>query len=120
MKYEEGKDDEFWGRVQKKTSAKQLACYCGVAQFDHQSGLSIKGKCKVHSTATKELKRLLHLCALTVIRHKQEFKLYYERNKQEGKHAICILNAIRNKIILKVFAVVKHDRPYVNNHAQAA
>jgi len=98
-------------------SGKQLACYCGVAPFDHQSGISIKGKQKVHKMANKELKRLLHLCALTVIRHKQEFKLYYERKKQEGKHVMSILNAIRNKIILRVFAVVKNDRPYVNNYS---
>jgi transposase len=101
------------------SSGKQLACYCGVVPFNHQSGISIKGKSRVHRMANKELKRLLHLCALTVIRHKQEFKLYYERKKQEGKHAMSILNAIRNKIILRVFAVVKNDRPYVNNCIQA-
>ncbi len=102
------------------SSGKQLACYCGVAPFDHQSGISIKGKHRVHKMANKELKRLLHLCALTVIRHKQEFKLYYERKKQEGKHAMCILNAIRNKIVLRVFAVVKNDRPYVNNYTSGS
>ncbi len=102
------------------SSGKQLACYCGVAPFDHQSGISIKGKHRVHKMANKELKRLLHLCALTVIRHKQEFKLYYERKKQEGKHGMCILNAIRNKIVLRVFAVVKNNRSYVNNSIMAA
>jgi transposase len=102
------------------SSGKQLACYCGVAPFDHQSGISIKGKHRVHKMANKELKRLLHLCALSVIRHKQEFKSYYERKKQEGKHPMCILNAIRNKIVLRVFAVVKNDRPYVNNYIQTA
>jgi len=102
------------------SSGKQLACYCGVAPFDHQSGISIKGKHRVHRMANKELKRLLHLCALSVIYHKEEFKLYYERKMKEGKHPMCILNAIRNKIILRVFAVVKNDRPYVNNYLQAA
>lgn len=100
------------------SSGKQLACYCGVVPFDHQSGISIKGRQKVHKMANKELKRLLHLCALTVIKNKQEFKSYYERKKQEGKHAMSILNAIRNKIILRVYSVVKNNRPYVNNYAQ--
>lgn len=101
------------------SSGKQLACYCGVAPFDHQSGISIKGRHRIHKMANKELKRLLHLCALTVIKNKQEFKAYYERKKQEGKHAMSILNAVRNKIILRVFAVVKNDKPYVNNYAPA-
>jgi len=101
-------------------SGKQLACYCGVVPFDHQSGISIKGKHHVHKMANKELKRLLHMCALTSIKNHKEFKDYYERKKQEGKHAMSILNAIKNKIVLRVFAVVKNERPYVDNYAKAA
>ena len=102
------------------TSGKQLACYCGVVPFDHQSGISIKGKHHVHKMANKELKRLLHMCALTSIKNHEEFKDYYERKKQEGKHAMSILNAIKNKLVLRAFAVVKNERAYVNNYAKAA
>jgi len=102
------------------TNGKQLACYCGVVPFDCQSGISIKGKHHVHKMANKELKRLLHMCALTSIKNHKEFKDYYERKKQEGKHAMSILNAIKNKLVLRVFAVVKNERPYVNNYAEAA
>jgi transposase len=101
-------------------SGKQLACYCGVVPFDHQSGISIKGKQHVHRMANKELKRLLHMCALTSIRNYKEFKDYYERKKHEGKHAMSILNAIKNKLVLRAFAVVKNQKPYVDNYAKAA
>ena len=101
-------------------SGKQLACYCGVVPFDHQSGISIKGKNRVHKMANKELKRLLHMCALTSIKNHKEFKDYYERKKQEGKHAMSILNAIKNKLVLRAFAVVKEDRTYVDNYKHAA
>src|ERR1051326_8392131 len=57
-------------------SGKQLASYCGVVPFDHQSGISIKGKHHVHKMANKELKRLLHICALTSIKNHPEFKDY--------------------------------------------
>lgn len=102
------------------TSGKQLACYCGVVPFDYQSGISIKGKHHVHKMANKELKRLLHMCALTSIKNYKEFKDYYERKKQEGKHAMSILNAIKNKLVLRAFSVVKSERPYVDNYAKAA
>ena len=102
------------------TSGKQLACYCGVVPFDYQSGISIKGKHHVHKMANKELKRLLHMCALTSIKNHKEFKDYYERKKEEGKHAMSILNAIKNKLVLRAFAVVKNERPYVDNYAKAA
>ena len=102
------------------SSGKQLACYAGVVPFSHQSGISIKGKHHVHKMANKELKRLLHMCALTSIQNYPEFKDYYERKKKEGKHAMSILNAIKNKLVLRAFAVVKNGKPYVDNYAKAA
>lgn len=102
------------------TSGKQLACYCGVVPFDYQSGISIKGRHHVHKMANKELKRLLHMCALTSIQNYAEFKDYYDRKKLEGKHAMSILNAIKNKIVLRAFAVVKNQKPYVDNYVKAA
>jgi len=97
-------------------SGKQLACYAGVAPFEHSSGISIKGKTRVHRMANKELKRLLHLCALSAIQHNLEIKNYYNRKKDEGKHGMSILNEVRNKIVLRVAAVVKNQIPFKNNH----
>lgn len=102
------------------TSGKQLACYCGVVPFDHQSGISIKGKHHVHKMANKELKKLLHMCALSAIKNYSEFKAYYNRKKAEGKHAMSILNAIKNKLVLRAFAVAKNERDYVDNYKKAA
>jgi transposase len=101
-------------------SGKQLACYCGVVPFDYQSGISIKGGRQVHKMANKELKHLLHMCALTSIKNHPEFREYYLRKKKEGKHALSIINAIKNKLVLRAFAVVKNERDYVDNYSKAA
>lgn len=101
-------------------SGKQLACYAGVAPFEHSSGISIKGKTRVHRMANKDLKKLLHLCALSVIQYNEEFKVYYRRKKDEGKHSMSILNAVRNKIALRVAAVIKNQTPYKNNYKLVA
>jgi len=103
-----------------KANGKQLASYAGVVPFEYSSGSSIKGKNKVHKMANKDLKKLLHLSALTTIRHYPEFKDYYERKKAAGKHPMSILNAIRNKVVLRVVAVVNNQQPYVNNYVKAA
>lgn len=103
-----------------KVTGKQLASYAGVVPFGNTSGTSIKGKNKVHKMANKDLKKLLHLCALTTIRYYPEFKDYYERKKMEGKHAMCILNAIRNKIVLRAVAVVNSGNVYVDNYKKVA
>ena len=103
-----------------KISGKQLACYAGVVPFANTSGISIKGRNKVHPMANKDLKKALHLGALTVIQHYPEFKQYYERKKAEGKHSMSVLNAIRNKIVLRVVAVVNKQQPYVDNTKKVA
>lgn len=103
-----------------KISGKQLACYAGVVPFEHSSGISVKGKNRVHKMANKDLKKLLHLCSLTCIQYYPEFKDYYDRKKAEGKHSMSILNAIRNKIVLRAAAVINNQMPYVDNYKAAA
>lgn len=108
------------GNFSGKISGKQLACYAGVVPFEHSSGISVKGRNKVHPMANKDLKKMLHLCALTTIQYYPEFKQYYDRKKREGKHSMSILNAIRNKIVLRAVAVVNKQQPYVDNAKKAA
>ena len=103
-----------------KHSGKQIACYAGVVPFGHTSGTSIKGRNKVHKMANKTLKKMLHLGALTSIKNYPEFKDYYNRKKAEGKHPLSILNAIRNKLVLRAVAVIKNQKAYINNYQTAA
>lgn len=103
-----------------KPSGKQLASYAGVVPFGHTSGSSIKGRARVHKMANKDLKKMLHLCALTAIKYYPEFRNYFDRKKAEGKNGMMILNAIRNKLILRVVAVVNNQKPYVEKLKIAA
>lgn len=101
-------------------NGKHLASYAGIVPFSHTSGSSIKGKNKVHKMANKDLKKLLHLCAMSAIKNYPEFKQYYERKKLEGKHGMSILNAVRNKIVLRAAAVIKNQSIYVDNCKKVA
>src|SRR3954451_1163623 len=103
-----------------KITGKQLASYAGVAPFGNSSGTSVKGRNKVHQMANKELKKLLHMGALSVIQHYEEFRAYYERKVKEGKHELAVLNAIRSKITLRAVAVINNQQPYVDNYKKAA
>lgn len=97
------------------TNPRKMACFSGVVPFDFQSGTSIRGKSKVSHYADKSIKKLLHLGAMSVIRHKNEMAVYYKRKVDEGKNKMCVLNAVRNKIIHRVFAVIKNEKKYNYN-----
>lgn len=102
----------------RMNNAKQLACYCGVAPFTHTSGTSIKGRTGTSNFANMNLKSTLHLAALSSTRYVPDIKQYYERKVAEGKSKMCVLNAVRNKILQRVLAVVKRGTPYVENYLQ--
>lgn len=97
-------------------TGKQLACYCGVVPFERSSGSSLKSKPRVSPFANKELKKLIHMCAMNAIQNDHELKGYYERRVGEGKDKMKVINAVRNKLILRVFAVVRDDRDYDKNY----
>ena len=97
-------------------NAKQLACYCGVVPFSKSSGTSVRFKPGVSPFANRKLKSLLHLCAMSALRWDKEIKAYYERKVKEGKNKMSVINAIRNKLLLRIFAVLRDQRPYVENY----
>lgn len=94
----------------------KFACYSGVAPFEHQSGSSIKGKARVSHLANKKIKTLLHLAAMAALNVKGELREYYQRKVEEGKNKMSTINAIRNKIIRRIFAVVKRGWAYEKNY----
>ncbi|TCC93708.1 IS110 family transposase [Pedobacter frigiditerrae] len=91
---------------------KKFACYAGVAPFLKSSG-TVLGKARVSHMANKKMKSLLHICAMGSVKNVPEMKAYYLRKTEgEGKQKMLVLNAIRNKLILRIFACVNQDRSY--------
>ena len=96
------------------TEPRKLACYSGVAPFRNTSGISVFGKNRVSNLADKSLKKLLHLGAMSAVRLENDLALYYQRKASEGKNKMLVLNAVRNKIIHLIFALIKNQTFYQN------
>lgn len=96
---------------------RKLACYCGVAPFEYSSGSSVRGKTKVHYMANKKLKCNLHMASLTAVKLDADLKAYYERKVAEGKNKMSVLNAVKNKLLARVIAVVNKQQEYVKKVA---
>jgi len=96
---------------------RKLACYCGVAPFEYSSGSSIRGRTKVHYMANKKLKCNLHMASLSAVKLDADLKAYYERKVAEGKSKLSVLNAVKNKLLARVVAVVNKRQEYVKRVA---
>jgi len=62
----------------------------------------------------KSLKTLLHMGAISSIRLNNDLSAYYKRKVESGKNKMSVLNAVRNKIIHIIFALVKNQSFYQN------
>lgn len=100
----------------KVTDPRKMACYAGVVPFGYQSGTSVRHRPKVSHYADKSLKSILHMAAMRAVRMDNDLKEYYERKIKEGKNKMAILNAVRNKIIHRIFALAKNGKSYEKNY----
>lgn len=94
-------------------NARKYACYSGIAPFENTSGTSIRGKTRVSHLANKRLKANLSNAARSAIQNDPELRKYYDRKAKEGKDHGIIMNAVKFKLVTRVFAVVKRGTPFV-------
>jgi len=93
-------------------NARQFATYIGIAPFSRTSGSSLNAPAKVSHLANKMLKGILSAGAESARQHDKQLKAYFDRRVAEGKEEYKVYNALRNKFVHRIFAVVKRGTPY--------
>jgi transposase len=100
----------------KFDNGREFSCHVGVAPFSFESGTSQRSRKKVSNRANKDLKTLFHMAALSAIRMKGELRDYFERKVAEGKNKMTVINAVRAKIINRIFALIRDNRKYEKSY----
>lgn len=59
------------------------------------------------------------MAALAVVSKPGGLAEYYQRKVEQGKNKMSVINAIRNKIIHRIFACVRDNRKYEKNYMPA-
>ncbi|HEY0354845.1 MAG TPA: IS110 family transposase [Flavisolibacter sp.] len=101
-------------------TSRKFCCYCGSAPFEHSSGTSIRRRTRISHLADKGMKTLLDQAAKSAIQHDKELKAFYQRRLEMGKSKKSTINIIRNKIIYRMFAVIKRGTPFVKDFLKTA
>lgn len=102
-------------------NARQFCSFAGLTPYKYDSGSSVRSKAKTSKRANQTMKTLLHLSAVNVATRMKEgeYRGYYERKLQEGKHVMCILNVIRAKLVHRMFSVIRRNMEYTKQYAPA-
>lgn len=102
------------------TNPRKFCCHAGVAPFSYTSGSSQRSKNRVSHRADKSIKVLLHMAALiAATRMNGELHEYYIRKVAEGKNKMSVLNAVRAKLVYRMFAVIRNEKAYEKNYINA-
>jgi len=100
------------------SNARQFACYAGIAPFPNQSGIR-SGKKKINNMSNKKIKSLLSIGAITAACHDNQLKQYRQKKLAEGKYNLVVINNVKNKLVQRIFAVIKRQSPFVELIAYA-
>ncbi len=106
----------YTNNFQNFDTPRQYASFIGVAPFDHTSGTSVNGRTRVSQLCRKQQKVSITMAARSAIIHDPWMKNYYhrkmkEKGEQRNQHGV-VLNAVKFKLVLRMFAVVKCGTPY--------
>lgn len=93
---------------------KKYANSCGVIPKQFKSGLTNK-KDRITKKGNKQMKTLLTLACRSLINTDTELGRYYHRKRAEGKKYLSVINAMRNKLIHRAFAVIRNEVMYQRN-----
>ena len=100
------------GGFTRFTGPRAFCCYSGVAPFVWHSGAQTQSRGRVSHRADKRIKSLLHMGALAAVGRAGELQDYYRRKCEEGKPKMSVINAVRSKLVHRMFAVIKRGQPY--------
>lgn len=102
------------GNFTRFQTARQYAKFCCISPLSVQSGTSVRGGNHTSHAGHNEIKSVLTEGARSAICHDMQLKEYYRRKRSEGKTHGCVMNAVKFKLICRMFAVIQRNTPYVN------
>lgn len=102
------------GNFTRFQTARQYAKFCCVAPLACRSGSTVNNGDHTSKKGHNEIKATLTEAARSAIMHDKQLKAYYQRKRSEGKKHGIVMNAVKFKIICRMFAVIKRQTPYID------
>jgi len=94
-------------------NCRQFCAHIGIAPLNKGLKTNERTLHPVNPKPDKGIKTILNFAAITVIKkNNNELKNYYNRKLKEGKDEKIVLNAIRVKLVARMFAVIKNNHRY--------
>jgi transposase len=98
--------------VSQFDSAQSVAAYAGLAPREHQSGKSVRKQTRLSKQGNTRLRRALYFPAVTALTWNPLVKAHYLRLREAGKGKMVALAACMRKMLMIIYGVLKHQKPF--------
>jgi transposase len=101
------------GDVNRFESSEKIVAYAGIDPSVYETGQFKAAQTHMSKRGSPYLRCALWQAASMAIMYDPELKSYYQAKRQEGKHHGTALGAVCNKLISRIFIILKEQRPYI-------
>ncbi len=95
---------------------KQLASYAGLDVIEKTSGTSIKGKTRISKKGNRNLRKAMHLPALTAIKHVDVYRELYARLVSKNGIKMKGVVAVQRKMLELIYVVHKNKTVFEQDY----
>ncbi len=108
------------GDIGRFESADHLVGFAGIDPAVCESGEFQGTAMHMSKRGSPYLRHALWQAATVAVRYDEQLRAYYERKRQEGKSHGTALGAACRKLLVRVYVVLKENRPYERRPAQSS
>ena len=95
-----------------EANQRQITSLTGLNPIYRQSGSSIQSGYKIAKTGSSLYRSVLFMPVFSAVQYDKNFKAFYERLKDNGKHTTSAQIAVMRKIILTAHSLYKNNKRY--------
>ena len=101
------------GDVRRFDASDKLVAYAGIDATVFQTGQFKGDQAHMSKRGSPYLRNALWQAATSAIRRDPEIQAYYAKKRAEGKHHNVVMGAVCNKLLNRIYIILKENRPYV-------
>lgn len=101
------------GDINRFESSEKLVAFAGIDPTVYETGQFVAKQTRMSKRGSPHLRYALWQAASMAIQFDPELKAYYQAKRAQGKHHGTALGAVCNKLISRIFIILKEQRPYI-------
>ena len=94
---------------------RQITSLAGLNPIYRQSGTSVQSKYRISKTGSVLYRGTLFMAVFSAVQYDKNFKAFYERLKEKGKHSTVAQIAVMRKMIITAHSLYKNNEKYDEN-----